>query len=90
MLAFMTKRTPPTGSTLALLKECKAFCANYKVPPTRFGRDACGDASLLRRLAAGKSVTLTTADAVRAYMERERRLRATRIPSGAPGRSRAA
>ncbi len=55
-----------------LLGEIEAFLALFQVTPTKFGVDAVNDGHLVAKLRKGGSVTLKTADRVRAYMASER------------------
>jgi phosphopantothenoylcysteine decarboxylase / phosphopantothenate---cysteine ligase len=56
----------------ALLGEIEAFLAQFLVTPSKFGVDAVNDGHLVAKLRKGGSVTLKTADRVRAYMASER------------------
>lgn len=60
------------GTTQALLAEIEAFLAASGLTPTKFGLAAVNDGHLVANLRRGTSVTLKTADRVRAYMDRER------------------
>ncbi len=55
-----------------LLTEIEAFLALTGLTPTKFGIAAVNDGHLVANLRKGNSITLKTADRVRAYMERER------------------
>ncbi len=55
-----------------LLTEIEAFLARSRLTPTKFGVAAVNDGHLVANLRKGHSVTLKTADRVRAFMERER------------------
>jgi len=61
----------------SLLAEIEAFLEESGVTPTKFGIAAVNDGHLVKNLRAGSSVTLKTADRVRAYMDRQRGLVAT-------------
>lgn len=45
-----------------------AFLERTRLSPTKFGRMALGDPSLLRRIEAGRSLTLRTADRILAFV----------------------
>lgn len=51
-----------------LLNEIKQFIARTNMGPSYFGKAACGNSELIRRLEAGGSVTLRTMERVRAFM----------------------
>lgn len=72
---------PARDSTKELLKECLRSMRATGTSAKRFGLESCGDEHLIRRLRAGKSVLLTTADKIRAYIESQRRLTAKRRPN---------
>jgi phosphopantothenoylcysteine decarboxylase/phosphopantothenate--cysteine ligase len=55
-----------------LLAEIEAFLAQRDLTPTKFGLEAVNDGHLVANLRRGNSVTLRTADKVRAYMRRQR------------------
>jgi phosphopantothenoylcysteine decarboxylase/phosphopantothenate--cysteine ligase len=55
-----------------LSPEIEAFLAQFLVTPSKFGVDAVNDGHLVAKLRKGGSVTLKTADRVRAYMASER------------------
>jgi phosphopantothenoylcysteine decarboxylase/phosphopantothenate--cysteine ligase len=72
-----------TATAKSLLAEIEAFLARTGASPTKFGLAAVNDGHLVTNLRKGHSITLKTADKVRAYMqgsERQERQRA------APGR----
>jgi phosphopantothenoylcysteine decarboxylase/phosphopantothenate--cysteine ligase len=56
--------------TTALLAEIEGFLAKTGTTPTKFGLAAVNDGHLVANLRKGHSVTLKTADKVRAYMAR--------------------
>ena len=58
-------------TTRALLTEIEAFLAEAGMSPTKFGLAAVNDGHLIKNLRGGASVTLKTADKVRAYMAQE-------------------
>jgi phosphopantothenoylcysteine decarboxylase/phosphopantothenate--cysteine ligase len=60
------------NTTRALLAEIEIFLAEFGVSPTKFGLDAVNDGHLIKNLRSGASVTLKTADKVRAHMADER------------------
>ena len=60
------------SSTRALLSEIEGFLAESGVSPTKFGLAAVNDGHLIKNLRGGASVTLKTADKVRAYMANQR------------------
>lgn len=55
-----------------LLSEIEVFLAETGMAPTKLGLTAVNDSHLVKRLRRGSSVTLKTADKVRAYMDQER------------------
>jgi phosphopantothenoylcysteine decarboxylase/phosphopantothenate--cysteine ligase len=61
-----------SGAAKSLLAEIEAFLARSGVTATKFGLAAVNDGHLVKNLRAGSSVTLKTADKVRAYMGRQR------------------
>jgi phosphopantothenoylcysteine decarboxylase/phosphopantothenate--cysteine ligase len=71
-----------TSTGRALLSEIEAFLAATGVTPTKFGIAAVNDGHLVANLRKGSSVTLKTADRVRAHMDSER----SRAPSAAVSR----
>ena len=60
------------STTRDLLTEIEAFLAEFGVSPTKFGLAAVNDGHLIKNLRSGASVTLKTADKVRAYMAQQR------------------
>ena len=60
------------STTRALLTEIESFLAEFGVSPTKFGLAAVNDGHLIKNLRSGASVTLKTADKVRAHMTHER------------------
>jgi hypothetical protein len=54
------------STTHALLTEIEGFLAESGVSPTKFGLAAVNDGHLIKNLRGGASVTLKTADKVRA------------------------
>ena len=76
-----------SAATEALLAEIEAFLARSGLTPTKFGIAAVNDGHLVANLRRGHSITLKTADKVRAYM-REQRDRDQGKPLTLPGVSR--
>ena len=75
----------------ALLTEIEAFLAESGLTPTKFGLTSVNDGHLVANLRRGNSVTLKTADRVRAFMALARRPRARgcrRWARNGPGSSR--
>ena len=64
---------PMPGTTRDLLSDIEAFLVEFGVSPTKFGLAAINDGHLVKNLRGGASVTLRTADKVRAYMAEQRR-----------------
>ncbi len=60
------------GTTRDLLSDIETFLAEFGVSPTKFGLAAINDGHLVKNLRGGASVTLRTADKVRAYMAEQR------------------
>lgn len=57
-----------------LLTEIREFLAESGMGPTYFGKLATGNAELVRRLEAGRTVTLVTADRIRAFIAERRKV----------------
>jgi phosphopantothenoylcysteine decarboxylase / phosphopantothenate---cysteine ligase len=66
------------STTHALLTEIEGFLADSGVSPTKFGLAAVNDGHLVKNLRGGASVTLKTADKVRAYMANQRSVASAR------------
>jgi phosphopantothenoylcysteine decarboxylase / phosphopantothenate---cysteine ligase len=66
------------STTHALLTEIEGFLAESGVSPTKFGLAAVNDGHLIKNLRGGASVTLKTADKVRAYMANQRSVASAR------------
>lgn len=49
---------------------CAEFCERHGIAPTRFGREAVGEASFLKALEAGRSPGLALARKAIEYMQR--------------------
>jgi phosphopantothenoylcysteine decarboxylase/phosphopantothenate--cysteine ligase len=62
-----------SGTTKELLAQIEAFLAETGLTPSKFGVAAVNDGHLVANLRRGHSVTLKTADKVRAYMLRKHR-----------------
>ncbi len=62
-----------SGAAKALLAEIEAFLAGSGLTATKLGIAAVNDGHLVANLRKGSSVTLKTADKVRAYMANQRR-----------------
>ena len=52
-----------------ILSEIHDFLRERGMKASYFGRLACGDSKMVRRLENGGSITLTTAEKVRAYIK---------------------
>jgi phosphopantothenoylcysteine decarboxylase/phosphopantothenate--cysteine ligase len=76
-----------SGADKGLLAEIEAFLAGSGLTPTKFGIAAVNDGHLIANLRRGSSVTLKTADKVRAYMNSQRRLAAASLGSREAGRA---
>jgi phosphopantothenoylcysteine decarboxylase / phosphopantothenate---cysteine ligase len=63
---------PMPGTTRDLLSAIEAFLVEFGVSPTKFGLAAINDGHLVKNLRGGASVTLRTADKVRAYLAEQR------------------
>jgi phosphopantothenoylcysteine decarboxylase / phosphopantothenate---cysteine ligase len=61
-----------SGTAKELLGEIEGFLAQFGVTPSKFGVAAVNDGHLVAKLRRGSSVTLKTADRVRAYMANQR------------------
>lgn len=55
-----------------LLSEIREFLSQTGMGPSYFGKAACGNSEVVRRLAGGKTVTLATAAKLRAFMASRR------------------
>ncbi len=51
-----------------LMNDIEAFLARSGMSRTRFGEDAAGERSLLKRLERGGQITIETHDRIRAFM----------------------
>lgn len=51
-----------------LLRRIEAHCLIRGIPVTRFGRQAVNDGHLVRKLRAGKTITLKTLDKIEAML----------------------
>src|SRR5262245_3078906 len=60
------------GKRTELLSEIEAFLAETGMAATKLGLSAVNDSHLVKRLRQGSSVTLKTADRLRAYLAQER------------------
>ena len=49
-------------SDIELLQHVEAFLERSQMAPTRFGREVMGEASLVARMKAGRSLSLTNAN----------------------------
>lgn len=52
-----------------LLTDIRKFLVKTGMGPSYFGRAACGNSELVRRLEEGKTITLATADKVRSFIK---------------------
>lgn len=52
-----------------LIAKIEAFLERHDMAPTRFGREAAKEASLLSTLKSGRSVSLARANRIVAYMD---------------------
>jgi phosphopantothenoylcysteine decarboxylase / phosphopantothenate---cysteine ligase len=75
-----------TQAAKTLLAEIERYLARTGATPTKFGLAAVNDGHLVANLRSGHSITLKTADKVRAYMERHETRQGARRES--PHRSR--
>jgi phosphopantothenoylcysteine decarboxylase/phosphopantothenate--cysteine ligase len=76
-----------SAAAKALLTEIEAFLAETGLTATKFGIAAVNDGHLVANLRRGASVTLKTADRVRAYIGQQRPARPV-MPATLPGVSR--
>lgn len=60
-------------ATDTLLQEIEAYCQRVGIAESTFGRHAINDGKLCARLRSGKSVTLTTAERVTEFIQRNSR-----------------
>ena len=68
-------------NTETLLRDIEAFCRRHRMAETYFGARAVNNGKLLARLREGRTVTLSTAERVRAFMAQHD---ARRRPAPAP------
>ena len=68
-----------SGTAKQLLGEIEGFLAQFDITPSKFGVAAVNDGHLVAKLRKGSSVTLKTADRVRAYMASQRRAAPSQI-----------
>lgn len=59
--------------TVVLREEIRAFLAETGMKPSYFGKIAAGNSEVVARLEAGKTVTLPTAERLRAFMAKRRK-----------------
>lgn len=57
-----------TLSDDVLLEQVEAFLAETEMKPTRFGREAMGEASLVARMKEGRSLSLKNANKLLDFM----------------------
>lgn len=57
-----------TTANTALLTEIETFLSDGRMAETTFGRKAVNDGKLVERLRGGASVTLSTAETIRAFI----------------------
>lgn len=60
------------SDTRTLLEEIKAYLKNAEISASYFGRLAANNSNLVKRLEQGKTVTLPTAERVRAFIAERR------------------
>ena len=60
-----------TNSAMQLLSEIEAFLKRTGMPATNFGLEAVNDGHLVKRLRAGKGLTLSRVDRIREFMARK-------------------
>lgn len=60
------------GMSPDLLIEIRKFLAETGMGPSYFGKQAVGNSELVERLEEGRTVTLVTAEKVRAFMAERR------------------
>src|SRR5262245_42189102 len=74
-----------SATAKSLLTEIEAYLSRTGASPTKFGLAAVNDGHLVANLRKGHSITLKTADKVRAYMLRsEREQRQPAVPAASP------
>lgn len=56
--------------TAQLMHDIEAFLVRTGMAPSMFGEKACNDKHVVKRLRAGRSVTLRRADQIREFMTR--------------------
>jgi phosphopantothenoylcysteine decarboxylase/phosphopantothenate--cysteine ligase len=62
-----------SAAAKSLLADIETFLAEHRVAPSKFGIAAVNDGHLVAKLRKGNSITLKTADRVRAYMAQQRK-----------------
>ncbi|MBN9078548.1 MAG: hypothetical protein J0H84_20260 [Rhizobiales bacterium] len=58
-----------------LISDIREFLSETGMGPSYFGKAACGNSEVVGRLESGRTITLETAERIRAFMA-ERRVRA--------------
>jgi hypothetical protein len=58
-----------------LISDIRDFLSETGMGPSYFGKVACGNSEVVSRLENGRTITLETAEKIRAYMISERRSR---------------
>lgn len=51
-----------------LIEAMEAFCERHDMAPTRFGREAAREAQLIQSLKSGRSISLSRANRIVAFM----------------------
>ncbi len=60
------------STTETLLAEIAAFCSEFRIPESTFGRRAMNDGKFVERVRQGGGLTVANLDRIRAYMDSER------------------
>lgn len=61
------------STTEALLREISAFCAEFDISESTFGRRVMNDGKFVERIRQGGGLTVTNLDRIRSHMADERR-----------------
>lgn len=52
----------------AFVRKIRDFLRDYKIPRTRFGKEACGNGKIVSSLEEGKNITLDNIEKIERYM----------------------
>lgn len=72
----------------SLLNEIAAFCEEFKIPESTFGRRVMSDGKFVERIRQGGGLTVANLDRINAYMADERQKVGAKAPAEARSRKR--